>query len=196
MKSDYLDNVKKQLEHYKMLGEKTFVQLPDEKLYWKYNENSNSVAAIVKHLSGNMLSRWTSFLSINGVTEWKDRETEFDNEIKSREELLDKWNKGWSCLLDAINSLTDLDLPKTVYIRNQLHTVTEAINMQLAHYSYHVGQIVFIGKMVCNHTWTSLSIPESDSQKINGEIFLKPEHKEHSVEDFLREKRDKFIKTD
>lgn len=189
MNSDYLENVKKQLEHYKMLGEKTFVQLPDEKLFWQYNETSNSVATLVKHLWSNMLSRWTGFLTTEGATEWKNREAEFYNDIKSRQELLDKWNEGWSCLMNSINALIEADLQRTVYIRNQAHTVTEAINRQLAHYSYHIGQIVYIGKMVCDHEWTSLTYPRGDSKLNNAEKFIKSEYEVHFTEAYLRENR-------
>jgi hypothetical protein len=189
VKSDYLENVKQQLEHYKILGEKTFVQLADEKLFWQYNETSNSVATLVKHLWSNMLSRWTGFLTTEGETEWKNRDAEFYNDIKSRQELLHKWNEGWSCLMNSINALTEADLQRTVYIRNQAHTVTEAINRQLAHYSYHIGQIVYIGKMVCDHEWASLTYPRGDSKLINEEKFLKSEYEVHFTEAYLRENR-------
>src|SRR5690606_7935628 len=143
MTEDYLDSVRKQFEYYKMLGEKTFSQVAEDKLFWQYNEDSNSIATIVKHLWGNMLSLWTYFLTSDGEKDFRDREAEFENDIKSREELLNKWNEGWDCLFIALNSLTTDDLGKIVYIRNQGHTVTEAINRQLAHYPYHIGQIVY-----------------------------------------------------
>ena len=173
MTNDYLESVKNQFEYYKMLGEKTFVQLSDDKLFWQYNQDSNSIAIIVKHLWGNMLSRWTDFLNTDGEKEWRDRDAEFENDIKTRQELTDKWNEGWMCLFNAINSLTLDDLEKIIYIRNQGHTVTEAINRQLAHYPYHVGQIVFIGKMLAENGWSSLSIPKGNSQAYNSEKFLK-----------------------
>ena len=138
MTNDYLDSVKKQFEYYKMLGDKTFSQLQDDKLFWQYNDDSNSIATIVKHIWGNMLSRWTDFLTSDGEKEFRNRDAEFENDIKNREELLDKWNEGWNCLFNAINSLTTDDLDKIIYIRNQGHTVTEAINRQLAHYPYHI----------------------------------------------------------
>ena len=189
MKTDYLESVKKQFEYYKMLGEKTFVQLPDEKLFWQYNESSNSVATIVKHLWGNMLSRWTDFLTTDGEKEWRNRDAEFDNDIKSREELLSKWNEGWNCLMNSINSLTEEDLQKEVFIRNQGHSVVEAINRQVAHCAYHAGQIIYIGKMICDNTWNSLSIPRGGSKKFNADKFAKPKHREHFTEEFFREKR-------
>ncbi|HEX8677807.1 MAG TPA: DUF1572 family protein [Segetibacter sp.] len=178
MTNDYLESVKKQFEYYKMLGEKTFVQLSDDKLFWQYNQDSNSIVMIVKHLWGNMLSRWTDFLNTDGEKEWRDRDAEFENDIKTRQELTDKWNEGWMCLFNAINSLTLKDLEKINYIRNQGHTVTEAINRQLAHYPYHVGQIVFLGKMLAENGWSSLSIPKGNSQTYNSEKFQnrKKEH--------------------
>lgn len=173
MKNDYLESVKKQFEYYKMLGDKTFSQVQDAKLFWQYNENSNSIATIVKHLWGNMLSRWTDFLSTDGEKEWRNRDAEFENDISTRLELINKWEDGWKCLFSALNSLTSDDLDKEIFIRNQGHTITEAINRQLAHYSYHVGQIVFIGKMVADTNWTSLSIPKGNSKAYNSEKFSK-----------------------
>jgi hypothetical protein len=111
-----------------MLGEKTFAQLTDHQLICKFNHESNSIAMIVKHLSGNMLSRWTDFMTTDGEKEWRNRDAEFVNDIASREELMEKWNSGWKCLFDTLNSLTDEDLGKEIFIRNQGHTVMEAIN--------------------------------------------------------------------
>ena len=178
MTNDYLESVKKQFEYYKTLGEQTFSQLPDGKLFWKFDEDSNSIATIVKHLSGNMLSRWTDFLITDGEKEWRNRDAEFDNDISTRQELLDKWEEGWKCLFAALNSLTTDDLQKEIYIRNQGHSVTEAINRQLAHYPYHIGQIVFIGKMACGNNWTSLSILKGSSNLYNSEKFSKPNTKD------------------
>ncbi len=185
MTNDYLDSVIKQLEYYKMLGEKTFDQLTDEQLFWQASSESNSVATIVKHLWGNMTSRWTDFLTSDGEKEWRQRDAEFDNDITSREELTKKWNEGWTCLFDALRPLTESDLSKEVYIRNMGHTVVEAINRQLAHYPYHMGQIVFIGKMACNDQWTSLSIPKGNSKEFNAEKFSRPKHKEHFTDEYL-----------
>ena len=164
MINDYLDSMKKQFEYYKMLGEKTFDQLSDEQLYWQYNEESNSIAIIVKHLWGNMMSRWTDFLTTDGEKEWRDREAEFENDIKSREGLMENWNEGWACLFTALNSVNEENFNTIIYIRNMGHTITEAINRQLAHYPYHIGQIVFIGKMVKDSEWTSLSIPRANQK--------------------------------
>lgn len=159
MAPDYLESVKKQFVLNKSLGEKTLEQIDEEKLFWQYNPESNSIAIIVQHLWGNMLSRWTNFLDEDGEKEWRNRDTEFEDVIKTREELLSKWNSGWACLFNALNTLSNDDLNKTIYIRKQPLTVMDAINRQLAHYSSHVGQIVFLGKMILNDRWVSLSIP-------------------------------------
>lgn len=139
MTNDFLDSAKKQFEYYKMLGEKTFSQLTDEQLFRQLNEESNSIATIVKHLWGNMLSRWTDFLTTDGEKEWRRRDAEFDNDIADRTELLEKWNEGWDGLFNAMNPLTESDLTKEIFIRNQGHSITEAIKRQLAHYPYHIG---------------------------------------------------------
>ena len=184
----YLQSARKQFGYYKMLGDKTFAQLPDEKLFWQYNGNSNSIGTIVKHLWGNMRSRWTDFLTSDGEKEWRKRDAEFDNDIQSREELLQKWNEGCDCLFTALNSLGTQDLETIIYIRNQGHTVTEAINRQLAHYAYHVGQIVFLGKMLANNNWTSLSIPKGNSNQYNADKFSRPKHTGHFTDEFLEER--------
>lgn len=189
MTNDYLDSVKKQFEYYKMLGEKTFSQLSDEQLFWQINEESNSIGTIVKHLHGNMLSRWTDFLTSDGEKEWRKREAEFDNDISTRKKLLEKWSEGWACLSNALNSLKEDDLQKEIFIRNQGHSVIEAINRQLAHYPYHIGQIVFIGKMICKENWTSLSIPKGNSKIYNENKFSKPKQKEHFTNEFINKKK-------
>ena len=183
MDKGYLESVKKQFEYYKSLGEKTFEQISEQKLFWQPNEESNSIAIIVKHLHGNMLSRWTDFLTSDGEKEWRNRDEEFNNSITTREELTNVWNNGWKCLFDTLNSLTTDDLSKIIYIRNMGHTVTEAINRQLAHYPYHIGQIVFIGKLVANEKWTSLSVPKGKSTTYNAEKFAKPKRKKHFTDD-------------
>jgi len=183
--NDYLESVKKQFEYYKFLGDQTFNQLTEEQLFWQFNAESNSIAMIVKHLSGNMLSRWTDFLTSDGEKEWRNRDEEFINDITSKEELVNKWNEGWQCLFNAINSLKTEDLTQEIYIRNQGHTVTEAINRQLAHYPYHVGQIVFLGKMLLNDKWLSLSIPKGNSKTYNEEKFAQQKHKQHFTEEYL-----------
>jgi len=189
MSNNYLESVKKQFEYYKMLGDQTFKQVSDEKLFWQYNADSNSIATIVKHLWGNMLSRWTDFLTTDGEKDNRNRDAEFENDLTTRQQVLEKWNEGWTCLFNAINSLSDDDLDKIIYIRNQGHTVTEAINRQLAHYPYHVGQIVFLGKMLSKNNWASLSIPKGKSETYNAKKFAQAKQKGHFTDEFLKKKK-------
>lgn len=181
--TDYLSSVRKQFQYYKSLGDKTFSQVTDDKLFWQYNDESNSIAIMVNHLHGNMMSRWTDFLTTDGEKEWRKRDEEFEDSIRTKEELIKKWDEGWQCLFNAINPLTEKDLDKEIYIRNMGHSITEAINRQLAHYSYHVGQIVFLGKMIQNEHWDSLSIPKGNSKSYNKDKFSKPKRKEHFTDD-------------
>ncbi|MDR6968382.1 hypothetical protein J2X31_002405 [Flavobacterium arsenatis] len=169
----YLESVKKQFLYYKTLGEKAFEQLEPDQLFVSVNENTNSIAVIVKHLSGNMLSRWTDFLTSDGEKEWRNRDDEFEETITTKEELLDLWNKGWDCFTNTLNTLTNSNLSQIIYIRNEGHTVIEAINRQLAHYPYHIGQIVFYAKLLKSGEWDSLSIPKNKSNNYNAEKFSK-----------------------
>ena len=186
--NSYLESVKKQFLYYKTLGEKAMDQLEPEQLFISINEDTNSIATIVKHLSGNMLSRWTDFLSSDGEKEWRNRDAEFEETIKTKEELLDVWNKGWDCFLSALNGLEAEQLSQIIYIRNEGHTVIEAINRQLAHYPYHIGQIVFYAKMLKNSEWTSLSIPKNKSNSYNSEKFSK----EKSIRNFTDDELNKL----
>ncbi len=183
--NDYLDSTIKQFQYYKMLGEKTFSQVSDEQLFYQFNENSNSIAIIVHHLWGNMMSRWTDFLNSDGEKEWRNRDAEFENVISSREELLAKWEEGWQCVFAAIDPLQTEDFNKIIYIRNQGHTVLEAINRQLAHYPYHIGQIVYLGKMFADQNWQSLSIPKGESKTFNTEKFSTEKTRGHFTDEFL-----------
>lgn len=170
----YLDSAIKRFMNYKTLAEKTFEQLSDQDLYWQYNPGSNSIAIIVGHLAGNMLSRWTDFLATDGEKPWRNREEEFEPRLRGRIELLKFWETGWQCMFDTLQSLNDSDLDKIVYIRAEEHTVTDAINRQLTHVSYHIGQIVYIGKMLAGEKWKSLSIPKGQSAAFNDGKFNKP----------------------
>jgi hypothetical protein len=179
----YLESVKKQFLYYKTLGEKAMNQLEPEQLFISVNEDTNSIATVVKHLSGNMLSRWTDFLSSDGEKEWRNRDDEFVDTIITKEELEAMWNKGWDCFFAALNGLEAEELSKIIYIRNEGHTVVEAINRQLAHYPYHIGQIVFYAKMLKNSEWTSLSIPKNKSNSYNSEKFSKEKNIQHFTDD-------------
>lgn len=171
MENNYLQSAAQQFTNYKLLAEKTFTQLSDEQLCWQYNETSNSVAIIVKHLWGNMLSRWTDFLTADGEKEWRRRDAEFDNDFESREAIMFKWEEGWACLFTALRSLSAEDLSKEIFIRAQPLSVMEGINRQLTHYAYHVGQIVFLGKMLSNDKWQTLSIAKGNSIAYNEKLF-------------------------
>jgi len=185
MEINYLDSIQKQFEYYKLLGDLSFQQLDNEALFWQYNPESNSIAILVNHLAGNMKSRWTDFLSSDGEKTWRNRDAEFEDLIQSRAQLIAKWEEGWTCLFEALTAIAPEHLSSEVYIRNLGHTVIEAINRQLAHYAYHVGQIVFLAKMIKGEDWKSLSIPKGDSQHYNSKKFAKPKHREHFTKEFL-----------
>ena len=171
MPLNYLESIKKHFNQYKSLGDKTLEQLDEKNLFWQYNDTSNSIAIIVQHLWGNMLSRWTNFFTEDGEKEWRERDQEFEKVIKTKEELILKWDAGWECLFAAIDSLTDKDLDRIIYIRKEPLSLIDAVNRQLAHYSYHVGQIVYIGKMQLNDRWISLSIPKGNSKEFNDKMM-------------------------
>jgi hypothetical protein len=181
----YIESALKQFAYYKQLGEKTIDQLQDEHLNWQYNEECNSIVTIVRHLYGNMLSRWTDFRTTDGEKEWRNRDAEFANQPCDRTALLQMWNDGWNCLFAALGQLTDDDLNTIIYIRNEGHTVMEAINRQLAHYPYHVGQMVFIGKMAAGNQWQSLSIPRGQSGSYNAEKFASEKTRRHFTDELL-----------
>ncbi|WP_177735720.1 DUF1572 family protein [Flavobacterium inviolabile] len=186
--SNYLESVKKQFLYYKTIGEKAMEQLEPEQFFVSLNDDTNSIAMIVKHLSGNMLSRWTDFLNTDGEKAWRNRDEEFEESVMTKEELQAAWDKGWNCLLDTLNSLQPEQLSEIIYIRNEGHTVTEAINRQLAHYPYHVGQIVFYAKMLKKGNWDSLSIPKNKSNAYNAEKFSK----EKTIRNFTDEELKKL----
>ncbi|WP_299549572.1 DUF1572 domain-containing protein [Seonamhaeicola sp.] len=179
----YLSSVIKQFKYYKSLGDKTIEQFSFRELQKEFAPDSNAISIIVKHLAGNMRSRWTNFLTEDGEKEWRHRDTEFEDTYTSKEELIEHWNKGWQCLFSAIEPLGENDLERIIFIRNQGHTVTEAINRQLAHYSYHVGQIVFLGKLLKGGDWESLSIPKGKSTSYNKEKFSKEKGRRHFTDD-------------
>ena len=141
-----LPGIIKQFQYYKQLGDQTLLQLQPEDLHWQPNNDSNSIAILIHHMSGNMLSRFTNFLLEDGEKSWRNRDQEFETSNDSPVQLLEKWEQGWTCLLDSLDDLKEADLDSIVYIRNMGHTALEAIYRQLAHYSYHVGQIVYIAK--------------------------------------------------
>lgn len=175
--NEYLKVVIERFKGLKDLGDKTIQQLADSDIHWTYNEESNSVAIIVKHMSGNMVSRWTEFLISDGEKESRNRDDEFVDDLTSKYDLTIVWEKGWKVLFDALISLTEQDLLKHITIRSEKHSVIEAIERQVAHYAYHVGQIVFIGKQLKNGEWQNLSIPKGKS-----EVYLKEMIEKHQGE--------------
>lgn len=167
MENTFLQNAIKRFEYYKELGDNTFAQLEEKDFFYQPNEASNSIAVVIQHLYGNMLSRWTNFLTEDGEKDWRKRDAEFEAMECSKQDLVSFWNDGWKCLLDTLKSLQPEDLNKTIYIRTEPLIVYDAILRQLAHYPYHVGQIVYIGRMLKNNDWQSLSIPKGDSKSFN-----------------------------
>jgi hypothetical protein len=163
----YLDSAIKRFLTYKTLGDMTFTQLEEKDFYFSPSEESNSIAVIIQHMHGNMLSRWTNFLTTDGEKEGRNRDEEFNPPTCSKAELLALWENGWRALIDTLRTLTDEDLLKTITIRHEPLVVIDAINRQLAHYPHHVGQIVFLGKMIRDHHWQSLSISKGASNAFN-----------------------------
>jgi hypothetical protein len=172
--NEFLQTAIRRLRYYKELGDKTFSQLDqDADYHYQPNEESNSIAVIIQHLAGNMLSRWTHFLTEDGEKEWRQRDEEFAVHNYPKARLLETWEQGWNCFLQALESLTEEDLLKTVHIRREALSVVDAINRQLAHYPYHVGQIVYIGRMIRDRDWKSLSIPRGQSLDYNRSEAIK-----------------------
>lgn len=182
----YLTSVKKQMLYYKTVAEKAIDQLEDEQLFISVNEDTNSIATIMNHMVGNMLSRWTDFLTSDGEKEWRTRDAEFENPLLTKEVLLNNWNKGWNCFFNAINELKPEQLSQIIYIRNEGQTALDAINRQLAHYPYHIGQIVFYAKMIKKTEWNSLSIPKNKSNEYNADKFSKEKTNKHFTDDELK----------
>jgi hypothetical protein len=158
--------------HYKKLGERAMEQCPDKGLSVALDSECNCIAIIVKHMAGTMRSRWTHFLTTDGEKLDRHRDTEFETPPKTRAEILVLWERGWTYLFDALEPLTDADLTRTITIRTEPHSVTQAINRQVAHYSYHVGQIVFLAKhfAVESGKWTALTIPRNKSGDFNTRV--------------------------
>lgn len=168
--SSFLNSYIKRITYYKNLGEQTFAQLDELDFHYQPNEESNSIAMIIQHIAGNMLSRFTNFLTEDGEKEWRKRDAEFEEQHLSKDALLELWQKGWDCYLGSVQLLTEDDLEKTITIRSEQHSVTDALNRQLAHYPYHVGQIVYLGRMIKSKAWKNLSIPKGQSQQFNDKM--------------------------
>ncbi len=167
----YLQNIQQVFANYKQMGERAMAQLSEEQLTQTLGEESNSIAVIVKHLRGNMRSRWTNFLYEDGEKPWRKRDREFEADLDSREAILAAWEEGWACLFEALASLRSQHVMQTIYIRGEEHTVLEAINRQLTHYSYHIGQIVLLAKHWRGAEWQTLSIAKGQSAQYNQQKF-------------------------
>ncbi len=168
--TSYLEDSLSVLRYYKKLGERAMDQVADEHLFVTLDEEANSIATIVKHITGNMRSRWTNFLTTDGEKPDRNRDGEFVDPPATREELLKDWENGWRCVFEALEPLTDADLTRTVTIRGEPHSVMQAINRQLAHYPHHVGQIVLLAKHFACGRWLSLSVPRNKSAEFNRKV--------------------------
>lgn len=168
--TSYIQDATSLFLYYKKLGEGAMAQLSDEQLFFALDAEMNSIAIIVKHMSGNMRSRWTDFLTSDGEKADRNRDGEFEDAPQSREEMIKLWNDGWQIVLGTLQTLSDADVTRTVMIRSEPHSVTQAINRQIAHYAYHIGQIVFLAKHLREKNWKSLSVPRGQSQQFNRKV--------------------------
>jgi uncharacterized protein DUF1572 len=163
----FLQSAIKKFKVQKTLGEKTFAQLSDKDFVFKPSGESNSIALIIQHMHGNMLSRWTNFLTEDGEKPWRERDKEFEDILSAKEDIINAWNRGWACVLDTLESLGAEDLMKTITIRSEPLLVIDAIIRQVDHYGYHVGQIVYIAKIIKDADWQTLSIAKNKSNHFN-----------------------------
>lgn len=168
--NSYVEDSRAVFRYYQTLAERAMAQVSDEQLFEQIDEESNSIAIVAKHMAGNMRSRWTDFLTTDGEKPDRNRDTEFEEPPRSRVELMEMWNRGWACVYGALEPLTDADLTRTVTIRGEAHSVLQAINRQVAHYSYHAGQIVFLAKHLKASEWRSLSVPRRGSAEFNRRV--------------------------
>lgn len=165
--TQFMSSIINVFETHKQMTERAVAQVPDDKLQISLDENTNSIAVIMKHVAGNLLSRWTEFLTTDGEKSWRNRDDEFVDSFKNRAELMEYWDRGWSCVLEALKSLTVEDLEKTVSIRGEAHTVPLAIERSLGHTCYHVGQIVQVARIQAGDDWKTLTIPRGESEQFN-----------------------------
>ena len=188
----YISSVQKQFRYYKKLADSACIQLSDEEIFSQLHRSkesiqTNSIAVIIQHLAGNMLSRWSNIWEEDGEKDWRNRDQEFVSPKFDRIELLEYWEKGWACLFEVVDSLDIVDLERMVYIRNMGHSLVEAMNRQLMHYAYHIGQIVLLAKEWKGDDWSSLSIPLGESPKYNKEKFAKAKRMQHFSDEWVSE---------
>jgi len=168
--TSYVEDALAIFRQYKQLGEKAMAQVADEQLFATLDEESNSIAIIVKHITGNMRSRWTDFLTSDGEKPTRNRDSEFEDPPRTRDALLRDWEQGWACVFAALEPLKDADLSRTVTIRGEAHSVMQAINRQLSHYPMHVGQIILLAKHYAGSRWTTLSVARNRSAEFNRKV--------------------------
>jgi hypothetical protein len=168
--TSYLHDSIDVFRYYKKLGEHAIAQCPDEGLFTMLDAESNSIAIIVKHMTGNMRSRWTDFLTTDGEKPDRNRDMEFEEPMKTRAELLESWERGWRNVFDALAPLGEEDLARTITIRTEPHSVMQGINRQVAHYSYHVGQIAYLARHFAGDQWQSLTVPKKKSAEFNAKV--------------------------
>lgn len=165
--TEFMSAVINAFEANKRLADRAVEQIPDDKLHTALDENTNSIAVIIKHIAGNLISRWTDFLTTDGEKPWRHRDNEFVDTFRSRAELLEYWERGWACLLTTLNNLKPEDLTKTVLIRGEPHSVPLALERSLGHTCYHIGQIVQVARIHAGETWNTLTIPRGGSEQFN-----------------------------
>jgi hypothetical protein len=168
--TSYIEDALAVFHQYKQLGERAMQQVSDEQLFASLDDESNSIAIIVKHITGNMRSRWTDFLTTDGEKPTRNRDSEFVDPSATRDALLREWEEGWDCVFRAIEPLSDADLTRTITIRGEAHSVMQAINRQLAHYPQHVGQIILLAKHYAGERWQTLSVPRNRSAEFNRKV--------------------------
>ena len=168
--TSYIQDALAVFRYYKQLAERAMEQITDEQIFAALDPEANSIAIVVKHMAGNMRSRWTDFLTADGEKPNRNRDSEFVDPPATRNQLLAEWENGWACLFNAIEPLTDADLGRTITIRGESHSIMQAINRQLAHYAHHVGQIVMLAKHFASDHWQSLSVPRNQSAEFNRKV--------------------------
>ena len=168
--TSYIEDSIAVFRYYKTLADRAVAQVTDEQIYTLLDEDANSIAIVMKHMAANMKSRWTDFLTSDGEKPWRNRDSEFEQPPATRPDLLQLWEEGWTCLFTALQPLTDAELGRTVTIRGEAHSVIQAINRQIAHYSYHCGQIVLLAKHFQHRQWKSLSVPKGKSAEFNAKV--------------------------
>ena len=171
--TSYLEDAITLFHQYKQLSENAIAQVTDEQLFIVLDAEMNSIALIVKHMAGNMRSRWTNFLTSDGEKPDRDRDSEFVDPPETREAVLALWDQGWRCVFAALEALHEADLNRTITIRGEPHSVMQAINRQVAHYAYHCGQIVLLAKHLKADEWKSLSVPRNQSAEFNRSVVAR-----------------------